>query len=47
VISTIVRALSEGQPFSAAIAQFPRYFPALYVASVQASERSRSRDLPT
>jgi general secretion pathway protein F len=40
VVESILRALSEGQPFSAAIAQFPRHFPQLYVASIQASERT-------
>lgn len=40
VVESIVRSLSEGQAFSAAIARFPRYFPQLYVASIQASERT-------
>lgn len=40
VVAGILRALSEGQSFSAAIAQFPRHFPQLYIASIQASERT-------
>src|SRR5687767_8338336 len=34
VVESILRSLSEGQPFSAAVAQFPRHFPQLYVASM-------------
>ena len=40
VVASIVKSLGEGQSFSAAIGQFPRCFPQLYVASVQASERT-------
>lgn len=36
----IIAALSEGQPLSQALQQFPAHFPPLYVATVRASERS-------
>lgn len=40
VHSQIIRLLREGQPLSKAIRQFPDVFPALYVATVQASEKT-------
>lgn len=40
VIEGIVTALSEGQTFSAAISRYPQHFSALYVASIQAAERT-------
>lgn len=40
VVESILKSLSEGQPFSAAVAHFPRFFPQLYIASIQASERT-------
>jgi len=40
VIDGMARALSEGQPLSAAMAAYPQHFSPLYVASVQASERT-------
>ncbi|MBI1905703.1 MAG: type II secretion system F family protein [Rhodocyclales bacterium] len=40
VIEGIVAALSEGQTFSAAISRHPRHFSPLYVASMQAAERT-------
>ncbi|HZN47456.1 MAG TPA: type II secretion system F family protein [Ramlibacter sp.] len=40
VLQALVRALHEGKPFSAALAQFPATFPDLYVALIQSSERT-------
>jgi general secretion pathway protein F len=40
VLERIVVALREGRPFSAALEQFARVFPALFIATVRASERT-------
>lgn len=40
VLEQIIAYLYEGQPFSAALQQFPDIFPALYVATVRASEKT-------
>jgi general secretion pathway protein F len=40
VVGSVVKSLSEGLSFSAAISHYPRVFPQLYVASIQASERT-------
>lgn len=40
VMERIALALREGQPFSAALEQFPRLFSPLYIATVRASERT-------
>lgn len=40
VLAALVRALREGKPLSAALAQFPALFPDLYVALVQSSEKT-------
>ena len=40
VLEQIIAYLYEGQPFSAALQQFPEIFPALYVATVRASEKT-------
>jgi general secretion pathway protein F len=40
VLDGLRRRLYEGQRLSAALAEFPRAFPPLYVATVRASERS-------
>lgn len=42
VVASLVTALKEGLTFSAAIARHPQYFPALYMATVQSSERTGS-----
>jgi general secretion pathway protein F len=44
VVERVLHTLSEGKPLSAAVAQFPQHFPQLYVASLEASERTG--DLP-
>lgn len=44
VMERVIRGLYEGQTFSAALQQLPEAFPALYVATVKASERTG--DLP-
>ncbi len=44
VIESVVARLREGQTLSSAMQQFPAAFPALYVATVQASEKTG--DLP-
>jgi general secretion pathway protein F len=40
VLEGVIRILYEGQTLSAALEQFPAVFPALYVATVRASERT-------
>ena len=40
VLEGIVAALHRGEPFSQALAGFPRHFPPLYVATVKAAERT-------
>jgi general secretion pathway protein F len=40
VLAAIVAAISRGEPFSRAVASLPRHFPPLYVATLQASERT-------
>jgi general secretion pathway protein F len=40
VVDGIARSLSEGHSLSAAVAQYPAHFSPLYVASIQASERT-------
>lgn len=40
VLEGVARALYEGQTLSAALEQYPEVFPALYVASIRASERT-------
>lgn len=40
VLDRIIRLLYEGQTFSSALEEFPEVFPALYVATVRASERT-------
>jgi general secretion pathway protein F len=40
VLRGLVAAIQRGEPFSAAVAGFPQHFPALYVATVKASERT-------
>ena len=40
VYGQLIRLLQEGQPLSHAMKQFPDVFPALYVATVQASEKT-------
>ena len=40
VLSGILAAIHRGEPFSRAVAAFPRHFSPLYVATVQASERT-------
>lgn len=40
VLRDILRSLHEGMSFSQAVAQHPQHFPALYVATVQSSERT-------
>lgn len=44
VLGGVLKHLYEGESFSAAIAHFPEAFPALYVATVRAAERTS--DLP-
>jgi general secretion pathway protein F len=44
VLSGVLKHLYEGESFSAAIEHFPAAFPALYVATVRAAERTS--DLP-
>ncbi|MBS1190546.1 MAG: type secretion system, GspF-like protein [Rhodocyclaceae bacterium] len=44
VLEGVIRILTEGQTLSAALEQYPAVFPALYVATVRASERTG--DLP-
>lgn len=44
VLDSVLRHLYEGESFSTAIAHFPDAFPALYVATVRAAERTS--DLP-
>src|SRR5437764_77736 len=36
----ILVAIHRGEPFSQAVAGFPQYFSALYVATIKASERT-------
>lgn len=40
IYANLIRLLKEGQSLSAALAQFPAVFPALYVAMVRASEKT-------
>lgn len=40
VYAQLIRLLQEGQPLSHAMKQFPDVFPSLYVATVQASEKT-------
>jgi general secretion pathway protein F len=40
VLAALVARLQEGQPFSAALEGWPRIFPALYVATIRAAERT-------
>lgn len=40
VLEGVLRALSEGQPISAAMEKFPQAFPPLYVAAMRASEKT-------
>jgi general secretion pathway protein F len=40
VIDSIIARLYEGQTFSAALQEFPSVFPALYIASIRASEKT-------
>ncbi|SFU62354.1 type II secretion system protein F (GspF) [Polaromonas sp. YR568] len=40
VYGQLIRLLQEGQPLSHAMKQFPDVFPSLYVATVQASEKT-------
>ena len=40
LLGRLAATLREGRPLSAALGQFPRSFPALYVATVRAAERS-------
>ena len=40
VLERMVLALREGRPFSATLEELPQSFPALYVATVRASERT-------
>jgi len=42
VLARLVEVLRQGRPLSAALEQFPAVFPALYVATVRASERTSS-----
>ena len=44
VLKQIVAQLYEGRPISAALQSFPEVFPALYVATVRASERTGDLD---
>jgi general secretion pathway protein F len=40
VLDSIIARLYEGQTFSAALEEFPSVFPALYIASIRASEKT-------
>jgi general secretion pathway protein F len=40
ILEQIVALLYEGRPLSSALQRFPAYFPPLYIATVQASERT-------
>jgi len=40
VLTSILAAIRRGEPFSQAVASLPRHFPPLYVATIQASERT-------
>jgi general secretion pathway protein F len=40
VVSGLVGAIRRGEPFSQAVARFPRHFSPLYVATIKASERT-------
>jgi general secretion pathway protein F len=40
VLSGILGAIHRGESFSQAVSRFPQYFPALYVATLKASERT-------
>src|SRR5687767_7973407 len=40
VLSGILAAINRGEPFSQAVAAFPRHFSPLYVATIKASERT-------
>src|SRR6185295_1916224 len=40
VLAAMVAAIRRGEPFSQAVASLPRHFPPLYVATLQASQRT-------
>jgi general secretion pathway protein F len=40
VLDSMLAAIRRGEPFSRAVAALPRHFPPLYVATIQASERT-------
>src|SRR5205085_3621332 len=40
VLAGMLAAIHRGEPFSRAVAAFPRHFSSLYVATIQASERT-------
>ncbi len=40
VLSGVLGAISRGESFSQAVSRFPQHFPALYVATLKASERT-------
>jgi general secretion pathway protein F len=40
LVAALAKSLSEGQPFSVAVARHPEHFRPIYVASMQASERT-------
>ena len=40
VMERLIKDLSEGKSFSDALAQFPEIFPSIYIAGVQASEKT-------
>ena len=40
VLGTILAAIHRGEPFSQAVAQLPRHFTPLYVATIKAAERT-------
>jgi general secretion pathway protein F len=42
VLAGLLEAIRRGEPFSRALARFPRNFPPLFVATLQASERTGS-----
>jgi general secretion pathway protein F len=42
VLAGILSAMQRGEPFSQALAAFPRHFSPLYVATVKSAERTGS-----
>jgi general secretion pathway protein F len=42
VLSGMLAAINRGEPFSQAVAAFPRHFSPLYIATIKASERTGS-----